>query len=205
MCSQFSLELSLKTDIDQAQNLGWGGLTLRINGEMVWFHQKENESRSPVYWNWVDLLIQLSKSWTFLMSEVDYPLGLSPESPLDLRKLAEARWEGAKTDDDIIFKEDDEICRFEKRHNLASGLRGLYLPSVHVVRDGEFAWVCVQDDHGNDTVVNGRFSFADVRAVLTDFGDKIAEHLKNSTHPRSLEAAKDWINAKELFKDPSDE
>ncbi|MBB3272757.1 Zn-dependent peptidase ImmA (M78 family) [Pseudomonas sp. OG7] len=202
--NKFSFELNFKTVRDQAENLARGDLILRINDELIWFQQEEEgdpklggESRVPADWTWVDLLAYLAKNWSFLMYEELYPLDLHPETPLDLRKLAEARWHNAQLEEEQIFDEDDEVCAFDKRHNLASGLKGIYLPSVYVVREGKLAWVCVKDDHGNETVLKERFSFEVVKEVLMGVANKIADHLANSTHPRSVRAVQAWINAQE--------
>jgi Zn-dependent peptidase ImmA (M78 family) len=202
--NNFSFELNFKTVRDQAENLARGDLVLRINDELIWFQQEEeddptlgDESRMPADWTWVDLLAHLAKNWSFLMYEELYPLDLHPETPLDLRKLAELRWHNTQLEEEQIFDEDDEVCAFERRHNLASGLKGIYLPSVYIVREGKLAWVCVKDDHGNETVLKERFRFEVVREVLIGVANQIADHLANSTHPRSVKAVQAWINAQE--------
>lgn len=202
--TNFSFELSLPKVCDQAKNLARGDLRLYINSDLIWFQQDEETdpslsevSKRAVDWTWVDLLAYLAKNWSYLLYEELYPLDLNPETPLELRRLAEDRWRDASLDEDQIFDEDDEVCAFERRHNLSSGLKGLYLPSVYIVREGELAWVCVKDDHGCDTVLKYRFKFKSVKEELLRIGNQIANHLESSTHPRSVSALKAWKAALE--------
>lgn len=202
--TNFSFELSFDKVRNQAENLARGDLLLHINGDLIWCQQEEeadpargNEIKSVVNWTWVDLLAYLAKNWSYLLFEELYPLDLHPETPLELRRIAEARWRDASLDEDQIFDEDDEVCAFEKRHNLSSGLKGLYLPSVYIVREGHLAWVCVKDDHGNETPCKHRFKFEVIKEELLRVGNQIAYHLANSTHPSAIKAVNSWQQALE--------
>ncbi|CAB5646689.1 ImmA/IrrE family metallo-endopeptidase [Pseudomonas asiatica] len=202
--TNFSFELSFDQVRSQAENLARGDLLLHINGDLIWCQQEEENDpargdaiKSPVHWTWVDLLAYLAKNWSYLLFEELYPLDLHPETPLELRRLAEARWRDASLDEDQIFDEDDEVCAFEKRHNISSGLKGIYLPSVYVVREGSLAWVCVKDDHGNETPYKHRFKFEAVKEELLRVGNQIAYHLADSMHPSAIKAVKSWQQALE--------
>ena len=202
--TNFSFELSLSKVCDQAENLARGDLRLYINGDLIWFQQDEETdsslgeaSKRAVDWTWVDLLAYLAKNWSYLLYEETYPLDLHPETPLELRQLAEDRWRDASLDEDQIFDEDDEVCAFERRHNISSGLNGVYFPSVYIVREGKLAWVCVRDDHGSDTILKHRFKFEVIKEELLRIGNQIAYHLANSMHPRSVRALKAWETAME--------
>lgn len=202
--TNFFFELSLRKVCNQAENLARGDLRLYINGDLIWFQQNEeadpsaNEApKTAVDWTWVDLLAYLAKNWSYLLYEELYPLDLHPATPLELRQLAEDRWRDASLDEDQIFDEDDEVCAFERRHNISSGLKGIYLPSVYIVREGELAWVCVRDDHGNETVLKQLFKFEVVKEELFRIGNQIAQHISNSTHPHSVRALKAWNTALE--------
>lgn len=202
--TNFSITLKFDSVKDQSENLGWGELALAINENLVWFQQDEESSpesgRSQprlVHWTWVELLSYLGENWAHLMYEEIYPLDLQPETPLDLRGMAEKRWVDAQLDEEQVFDEDEEVFDFERRHNLASGLKGIFLPSIYIVREGNLAWVCSKADHGKETSEVWRFSFEVIKQTLMDLGDKIANHLEHSTHQRAVRAVAIWKRALE--------
>lgn len=167
-------------------NLAWGRLTLSFDGREVWFQQDSSkDDPAPVHWTWSDLLAHLGQNWAALQHEESYPFGLNPVTPLELRRRADESWEGM--DDTQVDDEDEELYRFEYRHNLAAGLNGIYLPDLFVMREGECAWVCVDG-------ACLRLDFRQVMQVLTCLGDEIAAQLQGSTNPRAILALSHWAN-----------
>lgn len=182
--TDFSYSLELDEVTDQAENLAWGNLTVSLNGRKVWFQQDFSaDDPAPVHWTWSDLLAYMGKNWPALMYEETYPLNLNPLNPLELRRLAAASWEGM--DDAQVDNEDEEIYNFERRHDLASDLNGVYLPSLFIMREGNLAWVCSEGECL-------RVEFSKVIQTLVILGDEIAEKLQGSTNPRAILALSQW-------------
>jgi hypothetical protein len=186
-----SSELTFKVQFDDEESeLGWGRGELFVGSEHVWFQQDAADEPSPVYWTWVDLLYFLGKNWSFILYEETYPLGLSPIDPRSLRATAEQQWAHG-LDRGRVLEEDEAIFRFERRHDLATGLKGISLPSVTIVREGLLTWVCTSE-------AAHRFSFDAVCSVLRDIGNVIAANIKNSPNPRAMQALHYW-NSRETI------
>lgn len=185
-----TIDYSLEFDpIPSAEeNLAWGRLTLSLDGQEAWFQQDSaHDEKVPAHWTWSDLLAHMGENWPALMHEESYPLGLNPATPLELRRLANESWEGM--DEAQVDDEDEELYRFEFRHNLAAGLNGIYLPDLIVVREGLLAWVCI-----DGTCL--RLPFPEVVQTLESLGNKIAAQLQGSNNPRAELALSKWSNRK---------
>lgn len=184
--SDFSFSLKFDDVENQADNLAWGKLSVMFAGQLLWSQQDlPSDEPTLVDWTWSDLLAFLGKNWTLLKFEEAYPLNLNPPTPVKLRDLANERWEGMDTDQ--IDDEDEEVFHFERRHDLASGLNGVFLPSLIVMREGNIAWVCSDRECL-------RLDYKYVMSVLGDVGEAIAAQLQDSTNPRALLALKAWRN-----------
>lgn len=184
--SDFAFSLKFDDVENQADNLAWGELTAVFAGQTLWSQQDlPSDEPTPVRWTWSDLLAVLGKHWTLLKFEEAYPLNLNPPSPLQLRALANERWEGM--DSDQIDDEDEEVFYFERCHDLASDLNGIFLPSLFIMREGNIAWVC----SGRECL---RLDYNYVMSVLVDVGEAIAAQLRDSTSPRAQLALKAWRN-----------
>lgn len=164
-------------------SLGWGDAILSVNGAPVWFAAAEPQV-TRISWSWIELLEFLASKWTYLLAEQTYPLGLTPRTPSTLRADAETRWVGQE-----LFRsdldDDEELFRFEGRHDLARGLKGIDLPSVLIVREGERAWVSTAErDHYVD--------FRSLVAALENIGNTIAAHIAPASTERAKNAVKGW-------------
>lgn len=165
------------------EGLGWGHGVLRICNQIVWASGSEDEL--PIAWTWADFLAFLGRNWLYLKLEQQYPLDLSPQSPWHLRQALEEFWSAEEPDDDTRFAQDEEVSRFEHRHDLANGLRGIFLPSVILLREGELTWVATEN-------FTAQLDLADVLNVLEAAGNEIQKQLADSTHPRAIAAVKKW-------------
>lgn len=184
LSADFSMSIKFDPVEDQADNLAWGHLSAYVNGRQVWCQQDQPaDEPTAVHWAWFNLLAYLGKNWPALKFEEAYPLNLNPINPLGLRELAEKSWE--EMDSDQVDEEDEEIFNFERRHDLASGLDGIFLPTLFVLKEGYMAWVCCDHEVA-------RLDFATVMATLESVGNEIAEQLKNSTDGRAVRALRLW-------------
>jgi hypothetical protein len=114
--------------------LGWGDLVLWFGGNRVWVSQDDEEGSPlrPVRWTWLDLVEHLARSWPFLRHEENAPFGLVADAPEELRDprlLAAVRGHSE-------VEVEDAVHGFQQRHDLAAGLKGIFLPSVWLVREG---------------------------------------------------------------------
>ena len=171
------------------RDLARGKAILSIRGQQVWYQQDVEGDVCPVDWTWVDLLAFLSRNWSALTLEEVYPFGLTPENPNQLYADAERRWNGL--DSEQVKSEDIALFRFERRHDLATGLKGIFLPAVFVLREGSIAWVCTPD-------FCYRFVFDVMCSALESIGDLIAQQLQNTTNPRAIKALNAWRSRGEI-------
>lgn len=173
--------------------LAWGAAQLNVNGTPVWFGGKSEVAPEPLEWSWIELLEFLAAKWSYLRTEQAYPFNLTPDEPRTLRKtlrkLLDEEWDDHKKD---LY--DEEVFRFEDRHDLARALRGLHVPSVFVVREGNNAWIATED-------AAGLFPLAQVVSDLSAIGTKIAERISSSctTSARAKSALESWAN-REVIK-----
>lgn len=187
----YSLEFDPVSSAEE--NLAWGRLTLSLDGEEVWFQQDSAlGEKLPAHWTWSDLLAHMGENWSALMQEESYPLGLNPATPLELRRLANESWEGM--DEAQVDDEDEELYRFEFRHNLSAGLNGIYLPDLIVMREGQLAWVCI-----DGTCL--RLPISEVVQTLESLGNEIAAQLQGSSNPRAELALFKWSNRNNISVD----
>jgi hypothetical protein len=166
-------------------DLAWGQGVLWVDAEPVWFQQDQEGESKPLYWTWIDLLEFLGRNWAWLVHEENYPFHLTPLDPTRLRGEAQKRWEDLP--ESTVLDEDEQVFRFERRHNLASGMKGVFLPEVSVLREGNLAWVCAEGRAH-------RLSLEQVLGVLEKVGDLIAERVAESGEPRACLARELWLN-----------
>ena len=150
---------------------GWGRGILQVLGQPLWFHGSPEKPR-PIEWDWITLLEFLGTNWIHLTTEQNYPGQLTPDSPLRLRRELRKRLHYLGEFDGDELEED--VLRFEHRHDLAKAMRGISLPSVFLVREGERVWVTA-DDRADSLAAS------DVFAALESLGDSIAEHVGKGT------------------------
>lgn len=173
-------------------SLGWGEGVLFVNDEPLWCHDAPEGSPLPVRWTWVDLLEFLASRWPALVAEQAYPFDLTPATPRDLRRRAETRWEYMSRARRL--EEDETLFRFESRHDLARAMRGIQLPSLFLMREGEGMWV-------STPTATTLASKDEVIAALVEMGDSIAAQLASSTAQPALEAVARWA-AREASTSP---
>lgn len=185
-------ELDLQAD-RQRGGLAWGFGRLRLQGEPIWYREDEHGSEAALHWTWIDLLEFLAGNWSALLLEETYPIPVLPLYPGLLRREAERRWEDQS--DEIIDTEDEAVYRFICRHDLSMALKGLFVPSLMLLRQGQrFAVSCAASGR------NLMLPYDDVVATLTELGKHVAAALRNSIEPRSQQALERWENRVERLR-----
>ena len=117
-----------------------------MQGEPIWYREDDDGRTTALHWTWIDLLEGLAEHWPALLLEETYPIPVLPLYPGLLRREAERRWEDQP--DEIIDAEDEAVYRFLFRHDLAMAFKGLFLPSLLLLRHGQhFAVSCAASDH----------------------------------------------------------
>ena len=128
--SGIMLDLMLGEDASTEQGLVWAKGVMTVGGEPL----ISREGGAAFDWTWIDLLEWLSKNWSTLLLEQDYPFNMTPVSILTLQGECEQRW--ANMPDSIAEKEEEIVYRFLARHDVAQAFKGLFLPSVYLMRQG---------------------------------------------------------------------
>jgi Zn-dependent peptidase ImmA (M78 family) len=124
--------------------------------------------------------------------EEKYPISITPLHPGKMRREAEKRWESMG--EQQYLEEDDRLFRFEARHDLAMGLKGIFLPSLFVLRQGEKAWVCSEG-------LQVFAGFKEVKDTLTALGNCLASFIESAQDPRAQRAVQRWKNREQRAKD----
>lgn len=170
--------------IDSA-GVAWGKGLLRVNDREVWFQDSPN-GPAPIEWSWIELLEFLGQRWAYLATEQAYPLALVPDEPGQLRRALKRRWEGSYFEEEERDREDELVFRFEDCHDLSRALRGISLPSVWALREGQCFVVSTEGDAR-------RVPYEEVISDLERIGDRIAERVSaGRPSERSRIALQQW-------------
>ncbi|MDY6823175.1 MAG: ImmA/IrrE family metallo-endopeptidase [Thermodesulfobacteriota bacterium] len=194
--SRESLEifLNLFYDEDHPRSLAWGEMLVSLNNEPVWCAESSDGQDAPVAWAWLELLEFLGDKWPWLLMEEKYPISITPLHPGKMRHEAEKRWESMG--EEQFLEEDERLFRFEGRHDLAMGLKGIFLPSLFILRQGKKAWVYSDS-------VRLFVWFQEVIDTLSELGDCLANYIEDCRDSRAARAVQRWRDreqrAKELF------
>lgn len=187
--SSGGLQFELSLDPNDKHGLAWGEGMVLLDGEPVWFDEDTEGWEIPVQWTWVDLLEFLGRWWPWIVHEQDYPYPFQPLYPGFLLREAELRWQ--ELSDEQAEEEEEEVYRFLARHDLAEALKGIFLPSLILLRQGN---TC----HISAALRQNRIcSWAEVQSTLEELGQFLAETVSESTNPRSQYALELWRRREE--------
>ena len=166
-------------------NAGWGQGILYLFEQPFWY-AGSRQTPQPIEWTWVDVLEHLATHWGALLLEQSLPLDWlgAASDPASLWPVAERRW--ATKDDATADQEEAVLLAFERRHNLAYACKGMALPALTILRNGQVCWLCAQDQ----TPV--RVPLADIYAGLQTMGAALASAFAHSTHPKVQAALQAW-------------
>ncbi|MDD4649174.1 MAG: ImmA/IrrE family metallo-endopeptidase [Desulfoplanes sp.] len=179
---QFEFELA---DRKLRKGLAWGKGSLLIQGEPVWVTEDVAGNEQPVEWSWLDMLEFLAENWPWLVLEESYPLPINPLDVTGMESAAKRRWE--RLSEAIVDDEDEELIRFRYRHDLALALKGIYLPTVLLLRQGRLCQVGIPEW---DTTI--LLSFAGVKDVLEELGAWIVGMVEGCDDARAQRAVALW-------------
>lgn len=185
----------LATSKQHGPGLAWGNLHLYVAEDLVWCQQATpTDTPKPVTWTWVDLLSGLARIWPWLVLEESYPFTLTPENPGKLMDSAAQRWQGmaqgqAEAEENVLFD-------FRQRHDLSALLRGVFLPAIWVVREGQD---CVLWSPALPHAV--RRPHAEVVQTLEALGQHLATLLHDSPDPRATLATARWQQRQNALAD----
>lgn len=162
----------------------WGELSLWLGGTLTWYLEN-NGVKSPAPWTWVEFLEGIGRIWPWLTLEESYPIPIFPEHPGRINFELLKRWE--TMDESQRDDEEDLMFDFNHRHNLSLLLRGLNLPPLVAIREGN-EMVLWSPSHEKPV----RMMLLDFLQVLNSFGDYLAELLKDSNAGIANLAVKRW-------------
>ncbi len=138
-------------------------------------------------WTWLDLLEFLARNWPWLVLEESYPIPVSPLFPGSLRREAEHRWESGDLPEATIDREDEAVYRFLCRHDLAMALKGRFVPSLILMRQGHQYLVSCPA-----LGLNLLRPYREIIDTLNALGDRLAAAVENSPEPRAKLAHELW-------------
>jgi len=178
---QFDLELF--SDAEHPRSMIWGNLTLTLGCEPVWYTETEQGDEAPVTWAWIDFLEFLGNKWPWLILEERYPISINPLHPGTMRREAEKRWESMG--EEQYLDEDETLFHFEARHDLSQGLKGIFLPSLFVLRQGKKVWLYSQETHLLS-------SLDAIKDTLIQLGDYLSGYVSGVQDNRAERAVCRW-------------
>ena len=174
----------------KGKGLAWGEGQILLEGEPVWFGEGPEGEEIPLVWTWIDLLEFLGRWWPWLILEEDYPLPLQPLYPAFFIQDAERRW--FELPEDQVEEEEEVAHRFIARHDLADAFKGLFLPSLILLRQGKTCHISVA------AVRRTRVRpWSEIQDALEEVGEYLANAVSSSDHPRAVHARKLWTQRKE--------
>ncbi len=164
---------------EQGKHLGVGSLRVTVAKSHIWC----DDSGRGIKWTWIDLLEQLARSWPFLKHEENVPPGTYDSTLSLLRK-------GRFATNDFDFEPAAGASRdtyiFLRRHNLATGIEGLYLPSFSLLREGRKIWIASSN-------VARLMNFSETINTLTELGNVISQSIASGQEDdRSRLAVEAW-------------
>lgn len=188
------LQFELALEAGQKKGLAWGTGRVYLQGETVWSGEDKAGNDFPLRWTWLDMLEFLGRNWPWLILEESYPIPVTPLYPGVLRREAERRWEDLP--EDIIEAEDEAVYRFLCRHDLAMALKGLFVPSLILLRQGQqYVLSCASPQ------LNVIRPYDEIARTLTELGDHLARFVQGSAEPRAGQALDLWQRRNERLRD----
>jgi len=159
--------------------LGFGSLRVSIGNSSIW----SDEEGNGIPWTWIDLLEQLARAWPFLKYEESAPPGTYGLALLRTDHFASP---------DFDFEPSAQATRdsyiFRRRHNLATGIEGLYLPNFSLLREGRNIWVVSAN-------IAKLLDYAQTFRTLSELGEALARQVASgSQQERSRLALDAWRN-----------
>lgn len=93
-----------------------------------------DEQEGPIEWTWIDLLEFLAKNWHYLLLEQSLPFNIKTPGLHTLMRDLERKWENMP--EEQVETEEEAAFSFLARHDLANAFKGIFFPSVYLLRLG---------------------------------------------------------------------
>jgi Zn-dependent peptidase ImmA (M78 family) len=165
--------------------LGFGSLRVSFGNSPIW----SNEQGQGIAWTWIDLLEQLASSWAFLKYD--------ESTPPDARDTLSLLSTGHVTSQDYFEttpESTDDTYIFVRRHNLATGIEGLYVPTLSLLREGRKMWVASRS-------ATRLLDFAETMHTLFELGETLAAQVASGPQQeRSVLALEAWRDREPSFE-----
>jgi Zn-dependent peptidase ImmA (M78 family) len=91
-------------------------------------------------WTWIELAEFLANGWPWLTLEENFPLGIRggtlDEVHAELARLWDSKSEAVREE------EQEWVYNYRESHDLANGVQGAVLPSIWLVKQGLYVWLC---------------------------------------------------------------
>ncbi len=184
------LRFEFALDPNDTRGLAWGEGRLLLAGEPIWFGEGSAGNKTSLQWTWVDLLEFLGRAWPWLIAEEGYPLPVQPLYPAFFLPEAERRW--AELPDTQIDDEEALAHRFLARHDLAAALKGMFLPAVIVLRQGNTGHISAATLC--KTLIR---PWREIEDTLEKAGNYLAAACEESTQSRAQQACAIWHQREE--------
>jgi hypothetical protein len=162
--------------------LGWAGVRLWVDGRPVW----AGEDAASLWWTWLEFVEHLARAWVFLRWEDTMPFGIAESNPRTLRTSRALRSVTGRSPDEV----ESEVHAWDRRHNLAAGVAGIWLPPVWLIPSGRLVRIC---SRGADVVVE----LDPVLAALASFGDHVLSSLPSREPSPRVTQAFAWWSSRE--------
>jgi Zn-dependent peptidase ImmA (M78 family) len=171
-------EISLSS---QSMHLGVGSLRAAVGKSPIW----ENEAGRGIEWTWIELLEQIARSWPFLKYEESAPPG-AYDVTLSLLRTGHIATRDFDFEGAAATEVSENTYVFLRRHNLATGIEGLYLPSFSLLREGRKIWVASSN-------VAKLLDFAETIKTLTELGNVLSDSIASAaSDDRAKLAVEAW-------------
>lgn len=180
------LELRFDRSRNKDPDLLWASGRLLVDGEPV----IADDDEKPISWTWIDLLEWLGKNWSELLLEQSLPFSVPATSMLYVMNELEKRW--GEMPESAVETEEEHSLRFLHRHDLSSAFKGIYFPSVYLLRQGMRMEIAIAE-----TTRIIQFPFGRTVEQLEGVGDGLAKLAENARHPRAMAALEAWHNRQE--------
>lgn len=169
----------------EGSGLAWLKVSVWLGNTQVWSQSDEHGQDNPVEWTWVDFLSGLSRAWPWLMLESNYPIPVHLMHPGDLGKFTQSRWNNLPVA--VAEQEEDALFDFKMCHDLSQFMRGIFLSPLWILLEGKKYQLWSPEI--NTALYR---PIKEVRGVLEDFGNFLADCLANSEENRASHAKNLW-------------
>ncbi|ADH86537.1 ImmA/IrrE family metallo-endopeptidase [Desulfurivibrio alkaliphilus] len=175
-------------------SLIWGEGRLSLQGQVIWGVDDGRGEEMPMQWTWVEMLAFLGRSWPWLLQEESYPVPVNPLFPSYLPREAERWWEDMPESE--IESKEEEVYRFLRRHDLATAMAGVYVPSLFLLRQGTRCLIsCPATDQ------NLVRPLTETMHTLEAIGNCLAGLLPEAATPMAKEALELWQNREQRVRE----